>query len=310
MGLGAFKLMERNQQLLQSGLVSPQVTDESSGEIKEFLRRFETSQVQGAQTWQPEIELIDKAPQVKAKAAAAVDLTDGKILMAKNIYEKKPIASLTKVMTALLALECGDLEHEILVSARAAKAGEAFMGLEAGERLKLIDLLYGLILSSGNDAAEAIAEGLAGRLELFVNLMNRKAAEMGLTKTVFANPTGLDENDGNTSQSCVYDLIVLTHYALTNFPKFREIVGTKEWEILKTSEHKSYLLKNTLGLEETYPGMKGIKPGNTWLAGYCLLGLAEKEGHEVLVVLLDSPSPKNEVVELFDWSFGKIGKTN
>lgn len=302
-GAGAFGLLERNQHQ-EGDLVSPLIDGETNEVARQFLKRVDEA-TEELKIWEPKTELKKNPPAVRAKAAVVVDFKTDKIILAKNLHQKLPIASLTKIMTAIMVLEYADLEQEVVVSAKAAHVGEAFMGLEAGEKLKLIDLLYGLLLPSGNDAAEVMAEGLAGRNEVFVYLMNKKAAELGLEKTEFVNPTGLDEDEGKVSQSTAYGLAILSHYAWTNFEKFREIVGTKEWEIPKTSEHKSYYLENALGLDETYPGMKGIKPGNTWEAGYCLLGLAEKDGREILVVLLDSPSPKNEVVELFDWAFGK-----
>lgn len=305
LGLGVFSLKNKAKEAAEIKIISPLVDD--SFQIEEFWRKFETSElIETEEFWQPEIELSKNPPTLKARAAAVVDLTSEKMILSKNIEEQLPIASLTKVMTAILALEYGDLEKEMVVSEEAAEIGEAFMGLSAGERLRLEDLLYGLLLPSGNDAAEAIAQGLAGRREVFVKAMNRQAEKMGLKKTHFVNPTGLDEDEKGVSKSTAWDLVLLSYYAWTKFPKFREIVGSKEWRIEKTEAHKAYHLENTLGLEETYPGMKGIKPGNTQAAGYCLLGLAERKGREILVVLLDSANPKEEAVRLFDWGFDKI----
>lgn len=300
-GWGIFNLAKTETS--EGKMISPWVAMTAPSE--EFLWRFRNGKVSGV-NWQPELALGKNSIKIDAKAAAVVDLTDNKMIFAKNLDEEKPIASLTKIMTAVLALNYGDLQQEILISKEAASAGEAFMGIEAGEKFKLLDLIYGMMLPSGNDAAEAVAEGLAGKREVFIKLMNEEAKRLGLNKTRFVNPSGLDEESGEVCKSSGRDLARLSHYAWTNFPKFAEIVGTKEWTIAQTENHKQYHLVNTLGLEETYPGMKGIKPGNTWEAGYCLIGLAEQKGHEILVVLLDTPSPKNEVVELFDWAFKQV----
>lgn len=306
MGFGFFRWQGAERGSLGQEIVSPYVEDEAFRDVQRFMSQFQAAEVAGVESWQPEKKLASSAPKIEAKAAAVVDFETNELIFAKNIDESLPIASLTKIMTALLALEYGDLEQKIEISKEAAETGEAYMGVEAGEKLRLEELLYGLLLPSGNDAAEAIAQGLAGERAVFIKAMNRKAEMLGLANTLYVNSSGLDEDDGRLSKSSVRDLVLLSHYAWTKFPKFREIVGTKEWEIAATSEHKSYSLKHTLGLEETYPKMKGIKPGNTEAAGYCLVGLAEQKGHEVLVVLLNTPSPKNEVVVLFDWAFNKV----
>jgi len=196
------------------------------------------------------------------------------------------------------------LNSELSVSQEATKDGEASMGLIPGEKLTLEELLYGLMMISGNDAANVIAENLGGRRQVFVALMNEKARLLGLDKTHFYNPHGLDEDNVPPNQSTAYELAILTRYTLNKFPKIANIVKTHEITFPKNKHHQEYHLINVLGLEKTYPGMIGVKPGNTWSAGYCLIGLAENEERKISAILLNTPNPKEEIRKLFNFSFG------
>jgi len=259
--------------------------------------------------WQP-IERPNFANEdkifVEAESALALDWNTNQIFFAKNANQVLPIASLSKLMTAFVAQEIAPLEKKLIVSQEAVKDGEATMGLLPYEKLTLEKLLYGLLIVSGNDAANVIAENLGGREQTFVAMMNQKAKQLGLEKTVFYNPHGLDEENQPPNQSNTYELAILTKALFNQFPKTREIVKTPEVIFPATKDHQEYQLKNVLGLDKTYPGMVGVKPGNNVSAGYCLIGLAEKDGHEVLIVLLNSPHLKEEVQKLFDFSFGQI----
>jgi len=246
----------------------------------------------------------DKQPTLDAQSALSVDLTNNQTLFTKNANQPLPIASLTKIMTALVAQELTPLNSELSVSQEATKDGEASMGLIPGEKLTLEELLYGLMMISGNDAANVIAENLGGRRQVFIALMNEKARLLGLDKTHFYNPHGLDEDNVPPNQSTAYELAILTRYTLDKFPKIAEVVKTYEITLPKNKYHQEYHLINVLGLEKTYPGMIGVKPGNTWSAGYCLIGLAKNGERKVLAILLNTPNPKEEIRKLFDFSFG------
>ena len=257
--------------------------------------------------WQPQETpdyFNDKQLIIDAQSALLVDLTDSQTLFAKNANQSLPIASLTKVMTALVARELTPLNSKLGVSQEAIKDGEASMGLIPGEKLTLEELLYGLMMVSGNDAANVIAENLGGRRQVFIALMNEKARLLRLDKTHFYNPHGLDEDNLPPNRSTAYELAILTRYTLDKFPKIAEIVKAHEITLPKNKYHQEYHLINVLGLEKTYPGMIGVKPGNTWNAGYCLIGLAENERRKVLAILLNTPNPKEEIRKLFDFSFG------
>ena len=178
------------------------------------------------------------------------------------------------------------------------------MGLTEGEILKLEDLLYGLVLLSGNDAAETIAEGSPFGRDNFVYLMNKRAEELGLTDTRFTNPSGL-EGDGD-QYSTAYDLLVISRYALQN-PDFSEIVSTVTHDIPASSEHNAYYLFNETNLLTSYPGVKGVKTGYTNEAGLCLVTYLEYKGHKIIAVLLNAQNRRQEMKDLLDYSLKTLG---
>ncbi|MDD3679324.1 MAG: D-alanyl-D-alanine carboxypeptidase [Candidatus Shapirobacteria bacterium] len=254
--------------------------------------------------WSPEDRLSNLATaqvDVLAKSALVVDLNSNQTLYAKEANQVLPIASLTKIMTALVALESAPLNSKMVVSHQATQVGEATMNLKTKEKLTLEELLYGLMLVSGNDAATVIAENITGRTALFVHLMNEKTNQLGLNNTRFYNPHGLDEKHTPPNQSTAYELAILSYYALDKFPSLGKIAATDSIAIEANSDHQRHYLINNLGLERTYPGLFGLKPGYTDSAGYCLVGLAKKEQKAVLVVLLNSPSLKTDLVALLDY---------
>lgn len=261
-----------------------------------------------ANIWFPKNGLYPSAvpkPEISAKAALVVDLTNGDILFAKNEYEKLKVASTVKILTAGVALERKNPQDSFIISERAAKIGEDFMGISAGEKLSLEKLLYGLLLPSGNDAAEAIAEGVSQTSSDFVALMNEKADLLGAKNSKFVNPSGL-EGDGD-DYSTAYDMALISRWAWVNFPLFRKVVGTKYYEIPYTPEHKYFYLENQTNLLGTYPGVKGIKPGYTPAAGLCLVTLAENGEHEILGVVLGSSDRRGDMEKLLNYSFSTLG---
>ncbi len=239
--------------------------------------------------------------KILAQSALVIDRNTNQVLYAKNAHQPFPIASLTKIMTALVALETAPLNTKMIVSYQAAQIGEATMNLDEKEKLTLEELLYGLMLVSGNDAATTIAENIAGRVSLFVNLMNEKANQLNLEHTKFYNPHGLDQNNSPPNQSTAYELAILSYYTLDKFPQLEKIATTDNIIIKANENHKEYSLNNLLGLERTYPGLFGLKPGYTSMAGYCLVGMARGKKNEVLVVLLNSSNLKEDLTKLLDY---------
>ena len=254
-------------------------------------------------TWNPGGSFgTDTAPEVVAENAILVDLDSGKVLFEKDSKDVKEIASLVKIMTAVVALEHKSLDHEITISKKAAGIGENIMGISARERYSLEELLYGLLLPSGNDAAFAISEGVAGDVDTFVTWMNLKSDELGLKNTKFFDPSGLDD----TTKSSAADLIKLARYAMKN-PKFRKVVGTYEIELDPSEKHKYIYLWNQTNLLTTYPGVEGIKTGFTEDSGLCLVTYAKKDGKEVIGVVLNSVDRKGDMILMLDHGFSTLG---
>ncbi|MFA6981538.1 MAG: D-alanyl-D-alanine carboxypeptidase family protein [Patescibacteria group bacterium] len=252
--------------------------------------------------WKPITKMeLSSQPEVIGSAGLLVDIGSGEVLFEKNPHEQRKIASLVKIMTAVVALEHAPLDREIEVSYEAAVVGENAMGLTPGETYTLEELLYGLILTSGNDAAYAIAEGVAGDEETFVGWMNIKAKELGLKDTYFADPSGLDDSTYSTA----FDLVKLTKYALKD-PEFRRIVSTFEMEVFG-DEHKYIYLQNQTNLLTTYPGVAGVKTGFTEAAGLCLVTYAKNDGKELVGVVLNSIDRKGDMILMLDWGFSSLG---
>lgn len=243
---------------------------------------------------------------LSAKSAIAVDAETGEIIFNKNSGERLPVASTVKIMTALVALENADPSSEYMVGDKAASVGENSMGLTAGEKLSLQELLYGMILVSGNDAAVAISEGVAGSEDNFVTKMNEMVVALGLKDTKFVNASGLDV-DGDNDYSTAYDMAVISHYVWQKYDLFRKVSATYNQYLENTPDHKAFDLYNDTNLLTTYPGVQGIKPGFTWEAGLCLVTYAENDGRKILAVILGSDDRRGEMKELLDYSFGSYG---
>ncbi len=295
-----YKYLNLNSQPLQKITASP---------LPELLNKtFPAVLGVTNQYWQPVNYIIEnnklKSPVLTAGSALSYDLTSDRFLYEKNIKKRLPIASLTKIMTALVALENYDINHEFSVTKNAANIGEDSMGLSQGEKLSLEDLLYGLILNSGNDSAETIAQGSNFGRSNFVYLMNQEAEQLGLSDTRFTNPTGL-QGDGD-QYSTVYDLLIMTRYALQN-SDFAQAASTYEHDIPKTSQHKAYTLYNETNLLTSYPGVRGVKTGFTDEAGLCLVTYLNYDGHRIISILLNAENRRQEMKNLLDYSLKSLG---
>jgi D-alanyl-D-alanine carboxypeptidase (penicillin-binding protein 5/6) len=254
---------------------------------------------------------VGRPPTVTAEAAFVYDPRLGLTYFAKNANMELPQASCTKVMTALLAVERGNLNQVITVGKDAqalVRPDSSYMGLSAGEKLTLKQLLYGLMLPSGNDAAVAIADAIGGNVPTFVALMNERAQQLGLTRTHFMNPHGLGEPHHYTT---AHDLAVLAAVAMEN-PILVQITSTKEYKIPKTSTHKAYDLVTgddlIPGARSPYPGAIGVKPGYTGDAGYCQAFAAIRYGHLIVGAVLNEPSWEIRITDmrnLLDWGFAQ-----
>ncbi len=225
-------------------------------------------------------------PVIHAKSAIVIDLTTGQILYSHDANARRPMASITKIMTAILALETLPLDREVTVSARAAKVGEQSLGLKAGDHLTVEQLLYGALVHSGNDAAFALAEAAGGSMEAFVGEMNEKARELGLSNTHYINPDGLDARGHYSSAR---DLAMLARYAMQN-AEFRKIVGTVNYSITLPGQSNPIAFRNVNKLLGTVAWVTGIKTGSTDDAGFCLVASGTSQGKSVISVVLGESS--------------------
>ena len=229
-----------------------------------------------------------RPPKLSAPSAELADLDTGQVLYEKAARTRRPIASVTKIMTALVVLERLDPSATVTAGPDAARAGGARLGLRAGERITVRNLLYALLLSSANDAAVALSDAVAGSVPAFVRLMDRRAGALGLRDTLFTSPSGLDD----AGYSSASDLIALTREAYAR-PLFTAIVRTKFWDVPAPSGPARHL-ENRNALLWLYPGAVGVKTGSTARAGHCLVAAAGGNGRRVAAVVLGAP------VEAFD----------
>ncbi len=275
--------------------------------VPSYLTLINNKEVRFLDLWTPIIKTIYGAdlagPQVSAKAVLMFDTTTGKTLYDKNPRERLPMASLTKIMTAIIALE-NRLPDDKYIVTPSDVVGEDSMGLSPGETVGFQDLLYGLLLPSGNDAAETLATNFPEGRKAFINAMNQKAKALGLTDTHFTNPSGL-QGDGD-QYTTPYDLLIITRYALENFPLFAKVVSTYEHDIPATETHKFYRLINETNLLTTYKGVKGVKTGYTPEAGYCLVTYLDYKSHKIIGILLGSEDRRDEMKNLLDFSLRSL----
>lgn len=300
------KLKGAPDELISPLVSEPPIADLFKTSIYDLIKKEKTSDKYPPNEYFPQNispgETIDL--NLSAKAYAVMDRDKRELILAKNPTSEKQIASLTKVMTAVVSLDKEKLDREVVISKEAASVGEAVMGASYGERYTLEELLYGLLMVSANDAAEAIAQSLGRGRYWFIEEMNKKAYGLGMKDTYFVNPTGLDEETAETSTfSTALDLLGLTNYALSK-EKFASIVATKYETIpFKENYHKQIFLENLINFDLTYPGILGVKTGNTDFAGQTLISYCEHMGRKIIVVLLDSQATRDDTVKIYRYIF-------
>ncbi|HYF95461.1 MAG TPA: D-alanyl-D-alanine carboxypeptidase family protein [Symbiobacteriaceae bacterium] len=241
-------------------------------------------------------------PQVSAGGAVLMDWTTGRILYHKDAFRRRDPASTTKVLTAIIALEKGRLDDQVRVTKRAAYTPGSSMYIKPGEVYSLHDLLYGLLLRSGNDAAVAIAEHIGGSVEGFAALMNAKSKQIGATASHWANPHGLTDS---RHFSTAYDLALITRHALQN-EVFRGIVAVRETPLKFEYLHRDVVLHNTNRLLSQMPDADGVKTGTTAAAGACLIASATREEHKLVAVVLHAGNRWRDAASLLEWGFGNF----
>ncbi|WP_199425954.1 D-alanyl-D-alanine carboxypeptidase family protein [Thermaerobacillus caldiproteolyticus] len=243
-----------------------------------------------------------------ARSAVLIERDTGTILYEKNAHEKLPPASMTKIMTMLLIMEAIDkgeltFNEKVRTSEYAASMGGSQIFLEPGEEMTVDELLRGIAIGSGNDASVAMAERIAGSEEAFVDMMNKKAKELGLKDTSFKNATGLPAQG---HYSTAYDMAMMAR-ELLKYDKITKYTGKYE-DYLRENTDKKFWLVNTNRLVKFYPGVDGLKTGFTNEAKYCLTATAKKDGMRVIAVIFGAPTSKErnaQITKMLDYAFSQ-----
>ncbi len=250
---------------------------------------------------------ISGEPTINSRKAIVYDRKSKRILYGKNEKVKCAMASTTKIMTATVVLENANLSDEVTINAKAGGTGGSRLGLKKGDKITLNDLLYGLMLRSGNDAAVAIAEHVGGSVQRFADMMNKKAQELGLTETNFVTPHGLDNSKHYTT---ALELAKLADYALQN-EKFAQIVGTKQTSITINGESRTIV--NTNELLGVLNGVVGVKTGFTNGAGRCLVTETKRDDKDIITVVLGADTKKDRTkdsIKLIEYTFSNFKNVN
>lgn len=243
------------------------------------------------------------APGVSAKSAVVVNADDGRVIYAKNEHERLAIASTTKIMTSLLTLEASAVNNRVItVTPEMIRVQGSSMGLRAGDRLTLYDLAVGMLMVSGNDAANTAALSVGGTMENFASMMNAKAVSLGMKDSHFVTPSGLDNSEHYSS---AYDLSLLTCAALQNV-QFSKIVCQKSMQIHFINPDVTNYYGNHNRLLSMYQFCTGVKTGFTQKSGRCLVSSAEKNGVRLIAVTLNDPNDWDDHKALLDYGFTQI----
>lgn len=250
---------------------------------------------------------LQKDPVTNSRRCVIFDRKSKRVVYGKNEDVKGPMASTTKIMTATIVLENANLNKQVEINSKAASTGGSRLGLKTGDKITIRDLLYGLMLRSGNDAAVALAIELGGSVEGFAEMMNKKAKELGLENTNFVTPHGLDSNAHYTTAS---ELAKITDYALLN-EEFKKIVGTKNYTITINGYPKD--LNNTNELLGVLDGVVGVKTGFTNGAGRCLVTETVRGNKDLITVVLGADTKKDRTkdsVKLINFAFDSLKEIN
>ncbi len=243
---------------------------------------------------------------ISAKSAVVICAETGEIVYSKNHNTKLSMASTTKIMTSILALEYGAGDEYITVTKEMITVEGSSMGLKEGDKVSLKTLVKGMLLESGNDAANATAYIVSGSIQSFVELMNQKALEIGMTSTSFETPSGLD---GENHYSTAYDMALLGAYAIRN-PEFRSICSAESLVVYYGNEPYRRVLSNHNRLLKSCDGVFGIKTGFTKKSGRCLVSAVERDGKTLVAVTLNASDDWNDHRKMYDFTFSKVVSQN
>ncbi len=240
--------------------------------------------------------------ELSARSAVIICAETGEVVYSKNMNERLPMASTTKIMTAILALEYGADNKDITVSHDMIAVEGTSMGLQDGDSVSLKTLVKGMLLKSGNDSANAVAHIIGGSIPSFVSLMNSKAKELGMKNTSFETPSGLD---GENHYSTAYDMAILGAYSIKN-PDFRSICSAESMAVYYGSPPYRRVLTNHNKLLKMYDGAFGIKTGFTQKSGRCLVSAVCRDGKTLVAVTLKAPDDWNDHIKMYDYAFSQV----
>ena len=272
--------------------------------MKRQLRKFTAVLAALAASAGISVTAVAAPENISAVSAIVIEADTGTALWEKNADEHRAMASTTKIMTALLTIEAGGLDREFTVDPLAILVEGTSMGLREGDRVSRRDLLYGILLPSGNDAANAAAVSVSGSIGAFVELMNSRAQELGLSNTHFVTPSGLDADGHYTTAR---DLAKLAAFAMKN-EVFREVAACKSAEVEFGNPPYKRTLYNSNKMLRRYDGAIGVKTGFTRAAGRCLVSAAERNGRTVIAVTLNDPDDWNDHIALLDDAFSRYSE--
>jgi len=257
----------------------------------------------GTRVVQPSVPQLSPPPVVGGASAVLMDVDTGRVLYAKNAHARRPNASTTKIMTAILLIEHCKMEDKIRVSKNAANTPYTSLHLKQGETITVKDLLTGMLIRSANDAAVAAAEHIAGNTKRFAVMMNRKAAEIGCRDTHFVTPNGLYDPHHYSS---AYDLCLMARYAF-RYPIFNEAINTRKYYLLSRSLNKEDMAVYTRSkFLKNYPGADGVKSGYIKQARSCYVGSATRDGWRLVSTVLGSNNSTNDTMALMDYGFNNF----
>lgn len=289
------------------GIVSPvdksDIWDTVVEKLKQKQNNFQLKTTQSLIT--PALAVSDYE---NAKAYAAMDYNSGKLVSSHNLDQKTPIASLTKIMTAVVTLDLAAPDEVFTISEKSVSEIPTKLGMIEGQQMRVDELLGGLLLTSANDCAQVLKEGVDSKYQenVFIKAMNEKARIIGLNSTHFDNPQGFDSRNNYSTPG---DLLILTRYALENYPLIAQIVRQDYKFLPPDDNHKQFDLYNWNGLLGVYPGVEGVKIGNTNEAMYTTIVVSQREGRKILAVLLGATGVLERdlwTAQLLDFSFQQI----
>lgn len=306
-----FGVFKRQSGLEDGGLESP-ITFDLSATQKEPYLNYEEKLKDGSE-WKPtgwgSGEYLDTIPKIKA--GVVLDFNSGEVLWSQNLKSRIAPASLTKVATVMTALDIESVDEQLLVSEDASSQIPTKIGLWPGEKLKLGEAISAAMLTSANDATEVISSSLGGKFgngtEDFEKLVNEKLKKIGAQDSHFVTSTGLDAEN---HYSTIYDLAIIGHAALVDYPYIADVADDSYRRLEKNSDHRLFDLPNWNALLGTYPGVNGLKIGYTEQAGHATMVTAERDGVKLLVVLVGANSLENREIAaatLLNYGFGKKG---